>query len=207
MLQFHNKRSVTVVCGVGQSGKSTFTLRYLVNAPLTARFIFDPEGEYAQRLGITGMGNGYDLGLGLCNGWVIFDPHEGFPGRIAEAFAWFCDWSFEMASALPGQKVLVVDEVWKYCNPLSIPAELATVCQTGRKRGLGLMVNTQLPHKLNGSILNEVSELVCFRLQFARALELAQERGFSPVELSALPDLHFVSRTDSGAEARGRIRF
>jgi hypothetical protein len=68
------------------------------------------------------------------------------------------------------------------------------------------MVNTQLPLKLNGSILNEVSELVCFRLQFGRALELAAERGFDPAELQALPDLHFVSRSHSGGELRGKIK-
>ena len=50
MLQIENKRAVTVVAGVGGSGKNTFALRYLVNAPLDVRFVFYPEGEYAQRL-------------------------------------------------------------------------------------------------------------------------------------------------------------
>jgi len=52
--------------------------------------------------------------------------------------------------------------------PNAIPSELALVTQTGRKRSLGLLVNTQLPNKLNGSILNEVSEFVCFRCNRTR---------------------------------------
>lgn len=205
-LQIEGRRNVTICAGCGNTGKSTFALRYLVNAKLAARFVFDPEGEYAQRLGLASAGDGYALGLALLRGWIIFDPHPMFTGRMEEAFSFFCDWSFEMASRLPGPKVLVVDEVWKYCSPQAIPQHLANVCQTGRKRGLALMVNTQLPHKLNGSILNEVSEFVAFRLQFTRALDLVSEYGFEPAQVSALPDLAFIARTDKGGELRGAIK-
>lgn len=100
----------------------------------------------------------------------------------------------------------MVDEVWKYCTPAAIPPELALVTQTGRKRGLALMVNTQLPNKLNGSILNEVSEFVCFRLQMDNALEKVAQYGFDPGELKSLPDLSFIARNlDTGGELRGRI--
>ena len=50
MLQVANKRSVTLCAGVSGSGKSTFCLRYLVNADLAVRFCFDAEGEFAHRL-------------------------------------------------------------------------------------------------------------------------------------------------------------
>ncbi len=205
MLQVENKRNVIVCAGCGQTGKSTFALRYLLNAPIDFRFIFDPEEEYAQRLGLAPARTAHELSMALMRGWVLFDPHDLFPGRRDEAFAFFCEWTFDKCSALPGKKMLGVDEVWKYCSPQSIPPELATVCQTARKRGLGLLVNTQHPTKLNGSILSEVSEFVCFRLQYERALTLAAERGFNPDQVQALPDLHFISRTDQGGELRGAI--
>jgi hypothetical protein len=148
----------------------------------------------------------FDLAVQLCRGWVVFDPHTLFPGQVDLAFTFFCGWAFDTACRMPGAKVLVVDEVWKYVNPQKMPLELATVCQTGRKRGLGLMVNTQLPNKLNGSILNECSEFVCFRLQFDKALDVAADKGFNREEIQRLPDLHFVSRTDVGAELRGKIK-
>jgi len=126
-LQVENKRSVTICAGVGQSGKSTFAFRYLINGDFTARFIFDPEGEAAQRLQLAPARDVYDLGLALCSsgGWVIFDPHTLFPGRVADGCAFFCEWTFEMASRLPGQKVLMVDEVWKFISSQKVPEELA----------------------------------------------------------------------------------
>jgi len=206
-VDIENKRTVTICAGVSGTGKSTFALRYLVNAPLAIRFCFDPDGEFADRLGLEPAQDAYGLGLALCNSWVIFDPHGIFPGRINEAFAFFCEWSFTVSESIPGRKCLVVDEVWKYCTPNAIPEELALVTQTGRKRGLGLLVNTQLPNKLNGSILNEVSEFVCFRLQQDKALEKAAEYGFDVEEVKALADLQFVARNlDSGGELRGRIK-
>ena len=79
--------------------------------------------------------------------------------------------------------------------------------QTGRKRNLALLVNTQLPNKIDGSILNEVSELVCFRLQLDNALEKVEQYGFKPEELKTLPDLHSIARNlDSGGELRGWIK-
>ena len=207
MMQFEHKRSVTAVCGLSGTGKSTFALRYIVNAVLACRFLFDPEGEFADRLAIRPASQFYDLQRQFIQGTVVFDPHGMFPGRLIDAFCFFCDLAFTWSERIEGRKVLVVDEVWKYCKPGSIPDELALVCQTGRKRGLGLMVNTQRPNLLNGSILNEVSEMVCFRLQEENALEKVSGYGFSPDELKALPDLQLVARNlDSGGERRGRIQ-
>lgn len=206
MLQLSAKRNVTVVAGKGRTGKTTFALRYLVNAPLDVRFIFDPEGEYCQRLEIPPATSQYELNLMLCCGWVLFGPHQLFPGRLDEAFKFFCEWAFQKASAIRNVRaIMVVDEVWKYANPQSIPIEFATIVQTGSKRGLGLMVNTQLPHKLNGAILNECSEFVAFNLDFEKSLDCVGERGFDPAEVKTLPNLHFISRTDQGDELRGKI--
>lgn len=136
---------------------------------------------------------------------MLFDPHTLFPGRIEEAFAFFCDWTFTMASRLPGDKVLMVDEVWKYISVQKVPPELALCVQTGRKRGLGRVFNTQLPNKLHLALRGECSELVCFRLQDATVLDWPVEFGFNAEELRALRDLEFVARTDRGGELRGRI--
>jgi len=206
-MNLENKRSVTIVAGLSGTGKSTFALRYLVNAPLAVRFCFDVEGEFAQRLKLPPASEPYELQLHACRGWVLFDPHKLFEGHVEEAFEFFCEWAYRFSGLIPGKKVLVVDEVWKYCTPAAIPEELALVTQSGRKWGLALLVNTQLPNKLNGAILNEVSEFVCFRLQQDKALEKVAEYGFDAEELKALPDLQFVARNlDSGGELRGRIK-
>lgn len=207
-LDFSQTAAVTLCCGVSGSGKSTFCLRYVLNAPLSFRFIFDPEGEFSQRLQITPARSGIDLEADLVSGWIVFDPHELFPGRIDDAFRFFCEWVFTMAERLPGQKVLVVDEVWKYCTTQSFPQELALVAQTGRKRGLGLFCNAQAPQRLPGPLLNELSELVCFQLQFPRALEFVEQYGFNADQVRALPALSYVSRScKTGGEMRGALTF
>ena len=207
-------RNVTLVAGLSGFGKSTFALRYLVNADLAIRFLFDPEcgefdpskGEFASRLGLTPADTGYALHFALCNYWVAFDPHGIFTGRLKEAFEFYCDWSWEKSALIPGEKILVVDEIWQYCSPHSIPQELQTIVQSGRKRGLRLMCLTQEPNRLNSSILNGMSEMVCFKLQSGPALDKAEEMGFDRAEIASLAPLHFVARNlDSGGELRGAI--
>ncbi len=198
---------VTLVAGMSGTGKTTFALRYLANARLAARFIFDADGEFARRLALPAASDAFGLDTALVRGWVCFDPHGLFPGRLPEAFAFFCAWAFGVCERFPGDKVLVVDEVWRYCSPASVPPELATVVQTGRKRGLGLMVCTQQPQKLPGTIQNELTEAVCFRLGFDRSLDLLAERGMNTAEIAALPMLGYVARNlQSGGELRGQLR-
>lgn len=202
-------RGITIVAGVSRSGKSTFALRYLVNADVAYRFIFDAQSgheSYAHRLNCDAAGTGYELGLQLCQGWVLFNPHEIFAGRLAQAFNFFCDWSWEMSKKLPGSKVLVIDEAWKYVTPQRYPEELAACVQSGAGYGLQCMFNTQTPNALHGAIQNECSELVCFKLGGSKALGYVAEKGLNPDEVQALPPLSYVARNiDSGGEIRGRI--
>jgi len=199
MLELANKRTVIVCAGVQGTGKTTFGLRYLLNAKLDYRFIFDPEDEYSQRLKLPSANDEYGLRLQLCQGWVLFDPHVLFVGRIDDGFAFFCDWVFSVSEAIPGQKLIVVDEAWRYVTPQRHPAELEACARTGRKRGLQCLFNTQTPNLLHSTIRNECSEMVCFRMGDDTVLEVPRKKGFNPDELKALPDLHFVSRNlDTG---------
>src|SRR5262245_56855138 len=115
-------RNVTVCAGVSGSGKSTFVCRLLVNGDYSTVYLFDPEpgefdpniGEYAGRLGLQRARDAWELNLALCRGWVPFDPHTLFPGRMKEALIFLCDWAWETSVAIPGEKIIVIDEVWLY---------------------------------------------------------------------------------------------
>jgi hypothetical protein len=207
-------RNVTICAGISGFGKSTFGLRYLANADLAVRFLFDPDpgefnpelGEFADRLGLPPARTPYELALALCQGWVAFDPHYMFPGMMREAFEWFCEFCWDMSAAVPGKKILVADEIWNYQTPQGIPRELAAIVQSGRKRGLHLMANIQEPNRLNSSILNGVSEFVCFRLQSELALKVAKNFQFDPDEVANLAPLDFVARNcDTGGMLRGQV--
>lgn len=201
------QKSVNVIAGVGQSGKTTFGNRLLANGDFTTRFIFDPENEAAERFGLAPTRSEFDLVSHLFRGWVLFDPEELFGSNYETAFEFFCEWVFAKAAQLPGAKILMVDEVWKLCPNRTIPAELANIVRTGRKRGLASVFLTQTPNELPGVILNEVTEFVAFRLQSEAALALAERRGFNRDELASLANLNFISRTDLGGERRGAPTF
>ena len=201
------QKSVNVIAGVGQSGKTTFGNRLLANGDFTVRFVFDPENEAAERFGLAPTRSEFDLAAHLVRGWVLFDPEEIFGSNYETAFEFFCEWVFAKAAQLPGAKILMVDEVWKLCPNRTIPAELANIVRTGRKRGLASVFLTQTPNELPGVILNEVTEFVAFRLQSEAALTLAERRGFDRSELASLANLNFISRTDLGGERRGALKF
>lgn len=206
-LQLSARRSCLLVVGKSGSGKSTFALRYLVaDRSLACRFLFDPEGEFATRLGLRACETEEECIMALDDGFVVFDPHTMFPGAMAEAMEWFCNFAFNASSAMAGSKVLLIDEAWKYCSPGSIPPALANCLQTGRKRGLGMIFATQRPNRLNESITNESTEMICFRLQGGNALERVRDLGANDAEVSALQAGEFVAvNVDSGAELRGRL--
>jgi hypothetical protein len=208
------KRSVIVVAGVSSYGKTTFALRYLVNASFSARFLFDPDpgefnpdkGEFADRLGLPAAHNLYDLALGLVRGWIPFDPHELLPGQMEAAFNFFCEFAWNKSLELPGEKIIVAQDAYKYCTPQMMPLPLKTIVQSGSKRRLCLLVDTQEPQRLNSTIKSGMSEVVCFRLQGDGPLSFAEEFGFNRAEIENLDKWHFVARNlDSGGELRGKI--
>src|SRR5213594_4445963 len=173
------QRAVTIVAGVSQSGKSTFALRYMLNARLQYCFVFDAgtgSESYAERLKCDAAGTQYELALSLCRGWVLFNPHILFPGRLADGFSFFCEWAFVASQHVPGRKLIVIDEAWKYVTGRRYPEELASCVQTGGHHGLECMFNTQLPHQLHEAIQNEASEVVCFTLNGEKSLEWVRER-------------------------------
>ena len=201
------KKSVNVIGGVGQSGKTTFANRLLVNGDFDFRFVFDPENEAAEKFKLSPTRSEYDLATHLIRGWIFFDPEALFGSDYERAFAFFCEWVYAKCAELPGSKIIMVDEVWKLCPNRTIPTELSNIVRTGLKRGLASMFLTQTPNELPGVILNEVTEFVSFRLQSEAALTLADKRGFNRDELANLPNVHFVSRSELGSETRGVMKF
>lgn len=205
---FAAKIRCTLVAGKSGSGKTTFALRYLVSdRKFSTRFIFDYRGEFSARLGLPFAETEEELLCAAEEGFCIFAPGRMFPGQLEAAFVWFCKFAFNLAQHLPSRSLLLVDEVWKYCSPHKLPPELGEVVQEGRKHELEMMFMTQRPHLVNGTITNEVTELICFTLAEPAALERVQFWGVDPSEISALPKGSFVAVhvDEGGAELRGSL--
>ena len=206
-LQFDARSRVTLCTGRSGTGKSTFALRYLcADRKLQCRFLFDPEGEFSARLKLPAAETVQELPLAVEDGFCIFDPHTLFPGNMTAAFEWFCTYVFETASRMPGRKVILIDEVWKYCSPNKIPFALANILQTGRKRGLESLFCSQRPNRLNEAILNEVTELVTFNLSGKNALQTVEELGADLATIETLKPGEFVSlNINSDQTLRGKL--
>lgn len=207
MIDYGATREVTLVVGSSGTGKTSFCLRYLVNdRRLAWRALWDADGQIASRLGLAPAASIEDLHASIEDGFTVFDPNPMFPGRHPEAFAWFCGWVWATAARIPGRKVLMVDEVWRYCSNVAIPQTLAECIQTGRVRGLSCMFATQRPNRLNEAILNETTECVSFRLQGANALRTIEDLGAPASKVSALPPGAWISvGCQTGKRASGRL--
>lgn len=193
--------------GRTRSGKTSFIIRYLLNAVCACRFVFDFDGQVSYRLGIRSAKTASELEDALDDRWVVFDPRRMFPDDLQSAFEFFCDWVFNASCRGPGRKMFVVDEVWKYCTPNSIPKELARISQTGRVEDIELILATQLPHRINASLTQGITEVVSFALEGHLGLNFLRDEFMMPAEdIRTLEAGHFVARnTLSGAVLRGKL--
>ena len=166
------KPAGTVIAGVSGSGKTTAALRHMCGASgVACRFIFDFKPEFAARLGVRPVQTANELERAVPSGWVVFQPHRMFPGRLEDAFKFFCRWVFEVCRRGRGRKLLYVDEAWMFCSPNRLPVEVATCIQAGRMEGLEIVWMTQRPHKLNEAIVGQCTELICFTLRSSLAID------------------------------------
>lgn len=208
LLQIEARPGCLLAAGVSGTGKTTFCLRYLVaRRDFSARFLFsEPKRDLKERLGIPDAETVEELEMSLDDGFSIFYPGTMFPGNWSAGLDWFSAWSYAKAAAMPGRKVLFVDEVWRYCNPHTLPAGLARWIQDGRSFGCETVFATQRPNRLNEAITNETTEFVGFKLQGANALARAKDLGADPDELRTLQPGAFVAiNCETGGELRARL--
>jgi len=188
------------------SGKTTFAIRYLLNADFSCAFLFDDLGRFATRLKARPAYTERELELALPTRWVIFNPHRAFPGRTRDAFRYFSKWAYAASKRGDGKKLFVVDELWQWCTDDAIPVELAMLSQCGREENIELVTCTQRPELVNASITGACTELICFRLDEPDALRTVKKLGADPESVSRLPLGEFVARNRlSGGLLRAKI--
>jgi len=213
MADFTLHPSHTLIVGMTGSGKTTFVNRYLLNiTPEPAcRFIFDDLNRMAPRLKLSQCFNQSQLEASLASHWSAFNPLRMF-SDTKRAFCWWAAWVFHCAQRGPGKKLVVIPELWRHCNPDSIPPELALLSQAGRELNIELVVDTQRPELINESITGAATELVCLKLMGSdglRAVEkLWRDSGITAARetVGALPLGSFVSWNRlSGGTLGGRL--
>lgn len=198
---------ITLVCGQGSYGKTTFSLRYLLNAPAACRFIFDDRGQAADRLKLKRCGTERECELAVPTRWVCLNPHIMFPGsKLSDGFNWFNYWCFEVSKRGPGRKILFADELWQWCDGRTFPEHFENNVRTGRVEGLELLACTQRPRDYHRTIRSQVTEWVCFNMTEPDDLK-AVKPYFPGVDKAAtLQRGQFIGyNRETGAELVGRV--
>lgn len=191
------------VFGGSGSGKTTYARKVITGLASRCVFLFDPEGEFAAALGLPLAAAPAQLDAAIRAGWVCFDPHPMFPGRVEAGLDFFCRLALAAAARLPGRKFFVVDELGRYTSGSDVPLSLKIIVQAGRRFGLDGVFIAQQPNELHNTIRCQLSEVVLFQLTDDTALEFPRRFGFDPAAVKALAPFHFICRNNRGREVRG----
>lgn len=189
----------TVICGMTGSGKTTFGIKYLLNAPAACILVFDWNDRIGPRLPFPVCHTANELEAALSHRWVIFNPSRMFPGAMfdkkigTQALRFFASWARDVVKRGPGKKFFYVPELWMFCTEDSIPAELAMLAQDGRQDEVELIVDTQRPELINPSVTGACTELVCFKLASPEALRTVRGLGMDADAVQKLPLGRFIS--------------
>jgi len=208
MADYSIPRCITLCFGAGGTGKTTFVLLYLLNAPgVACRFIFDDSGQAATRLKLKPCGTARQCEEALPSGWVCFNPHVMFPGaKLPDAFRWFCQWVMHASARGPGRKILFVDELWQWCDARTIPEELETIVRTGRVENLELVSCTHRPREYHVTVRSQATEFVAFNICEPAELVAIRPYWSGVDEAAALPRGEFIAvNRDTGGTLRGRL--
>ncbi len=198
------------------SGKTTFVNRLLLKDEVVAcRFIYDDLNRMWPRLKIPVCHTPEQLAASVPTRWSAFCHTKmlfKFNGDPKRVFRWWLRWVWRVAHSGPGRKIVVLPEVWRWCNRDTVPMELALLAQAGRELGVELVCDTQKPELLNGSLVGSATELVCFRqidrdaLKATETMLSSSGNTFDPAQLRSLPAGSFVGFNRlSGASQAGRV--
>lgn len=137
---------------------------------------------------------------------VCFNPAVMFQERQKDALRWFCHWAFEVSRRGPGKKILFVDELWRFVDAHSLPAELEKVARMGRAEGLELLTATQHPRDYHRDLRAEVTEWVCFNTIEPGELDAVRPYFRDVDRVAGLKRGEFLAyNRESGAELAGRV--
>lgn len=201
-MQLSHPRYHLGVFGGSGTGKTTYALKFLANAPATCRYLFDADGEFSERMKLPPARTTFELDQAVASGWVCYDPHIMFPGELERALEYFATLALAASKRLSGRKFFVVDELGHYMTGHQVPRPLKEIVQTGRRAGLDGVFIGQQPNELHNTVRCQLTEVVCFQLTEECALEYPAKFGFDPEAVRALGPHQFICRNNQGREIR-----
>jgi len=193
MLLNHPPNKV-LVTGQGGTGKTSFWTRYVCNSKHDYHFIFDSEGEFVERseFAFKPATTPEELERQVETGWIVYDPVPMYNEDFETAFAFFCDWFYQLSNHLPGTKLFACDELQELVGVNSCPIHFRRLLRLGRRRGIDAIMIAQEPNGIHNVVRNQLTEVVAFQQLTENAIEFLAALGFDPEELRSLDTGDFV---------------
>ena len=220
--KFDHKAKRVLFVGTSGTGKTELLEKHVRAEKARIKFIFDHQGEIADRWGLPACVDveGFYRGLAI-GGWVCFDPvkicqevtgreKDGTPIRLGlfRSCELVMQIFFECSQQIGGRKILVFDEIQRIYKSTCNPAELQNILETGRRWQIDVFGVSQAPNLIHNSIRAQMRELYSFRLTEDNALKFLSQNGFDETKIRLLPDGKYVWRnTDSGESGEGGTAF
>jgi hypothetical protein len=192
---FSHPSKKVIFAGASGTGKTTLFEKEIKRQRAKLIFVFDHQGEFAQRFGHPAC---HDAD-GLCaaverGGFVIFDPCEMYPADIEKAFLFFCDFAFEISKSVKGHKIFACDELQMLVSTSAAPAELRAILQTGRRFQLDFYAITNALNAIHNSIRNQLTEVYAFFQTDTNAIAYLSENGFDTEQIRNLKGFDYLWR-------------
>jgi Cdc6-like AAA superfamily ATPase len=195
-----------LITGASGTGKTTLFLSHAVTSKARFKFVFDHDGQFANRVGWQPARTVQEIGSATQRGICVFDPSQMFPGNLPGAFAFFCDWVWTVSQRFKGRKLLYADEFQKYTftGPQGLPPEFTTLLETGRHYECDVCLISQSPNLTHTRVRNQLTRVVSFRQVDERAVNFLESLGFDADRLRNLKRFHFIGLDLDAADVNQR---
>lgn len=207
---YDHKASHTIFTGQSGTGKTTLFFEEIKSAKARWKFVFDAKGgEIGKRFNLPSCYTIDDLVAATeKGGWVVFNPSKEFLGRRKEAFAFFCDFVWNISTVLKGKKILCGDELQSVTDKRKPTHELQVILDEGRSYQLDTFFISSAPNRIFCDHRSQFNRVIAFRQIDGNATEFLQEAGIDEEAVRNLKNGEYLWRhTDTGEAGSGGKAF
>lgn len=184
-------------CGTTGTGKTTLALKMLLESKAHWKIVFDPEKQWARRIGGFSATRPADIARALAQSHsVCVDLTDLFRGNKAAQFDWICEFAWQFSGSYRGNKLFVFDDFKDYIpqNDQKFQAHrIAEIAGAGRRRGMDIFALSRTVTEAASSWRAAMSDVYAFQQASGRKADaLEDEFGIDSESVQRLKQGEFL---------------